>query len=140
LLLVAQTENGARTTMTKNDSINQKEEESNRFHKELDQELSGRTISPELLEANGITADKDRLIEGLSKENEELSKQHNRTSNHGKSVDINQQYQQIELEPQLSKKDALIKELNLRNNHLANDERIESKFLLRVTIKMTILP
>lgn len=93
-----------------------------------------------MLEANGITADKDRLIEGLSKENEELSKQHNRTSNHGKSVDINQQYQQIELEPQLSKKDALIKELNLRNNHLANDERIESKFLLRVTIKMTILP
>jgi hypothetical protein len=76
LLLVAQTENGARTTMTKNDSINQKEEESNRFHKELDQELSGRTISPELLEANGITADKDRLIEGLSKENEELLKQH----------------------------------------------------------------
>jgi hypothetical protein len=129
LLLVAQSDNGARTNLAEDVSVIQKEEESRSFHKELDQKLSSRTISPDLLEANKIIADKDSIIERLTKENEELVKQHNPTSSHGKSVDIHHQQQQLELESQLSKKDALIKELNLRINHLeANDERTESKF------------
>jgi hypothetical protein len=129
LLLVAQNENGARTDLAEIDSVNQKEEESRSFHNDLDQGLSCRTIFPELLEANRIIAERDSIIERLRKENEELLKQHNPTS-HGKSIDIHQQQdQQLELESEVFKKDTLIKELNLRINHLeANDERTESKF------------
>ena len=123
LLLVAQSENGARTNLAGDDSVSQKEEESSAsFHNELDQQLSNRTISPELLEANRIIADKDIIIERLRKENEELLEQHNPAS-HGKSVDIQQQTQ-LELESELSKKDALIKELKLRIYRL--EEQIEA--------------
>jgi hypothetical protein len=121
LLLVAQSENGARTNLAENSSVSQKEEESRSFLKELDQQLSNRTISPELLEANRIIVEKDIVIERLRKENEELLEQHNPAS-HGKSVDIQQT--QLELESELTKKNALI-----RIDHLeANDDRTESKF------------
>ncbi|HEY6885758.1 MAG TPA: hypothetical protein VI278_17125 [Nitrososphaeraceae archaeon] len=123
LLLVAQTENGARTNLAEGDSVSQKEEEARTsFYKELDQQLSSRTVSPDLLEASKIIAEKDDIIEELRKENEELLKQQNPTS-HGKSIDIQKQTQ-IELESELTKKDALIKELELKINHL--EEQLEA--------------
>ena len=66
LLLVAQTENGARTTLAEDDSINQKEEESRSFHKEFDRGLASRTIPPALYEARRIIEEKDREIEELN--------------------------------------------------------------------------
>jgi hypothetical protein len=47
--------------------VSQKEEESMSFSRELDQQLSSRTISPELLEANRIIAEKDWKIEELNR-------------------------------------------------------------------------
>ena len=67
-LLVAQDENGrdcARTDLAENASISEKEQESKSFHNELNQQLSSRTLSPELLEANKIIADRDKEIEEL---------------------------------------------------------------------------
>jgi vacuolar-type H+-ATPase subunit I/STV1 len=72
ILQVAQSENGARTNLAENVSISQNEEESRSFHNELNQQLSSRTLSPELLEANKIIADKDQRIEELKKDKEEL--------------------------------------------------------------------
>ena len=128
MLLVAQSQNGARTNLAENDSVSQKDGKSTSFHKEHGQQLSSRTIYPELLEANKIIAEKDGVIESLTKENEELLKQHN-LSSHGKSINIQQQTQ-LELESELSKKDALIKELKLRIDRLeeqlqTNDDRNE---------------
>jgi hypothetical protein len=65
ILVVAPTKNGARINLAENDSDNQKEQESNTFHNELDHKLSSRTISPELLEANKIIKNKDQRIEEL---------------------------------------------------------------------------
>ena len=50
-----------------NNSFDQKEQESRAFHKEFDQALSTRTISPELLEAQKIISDKDEKIVELRK-------------------------------------------------------------------------
>jgi hypothetical protein len=51
MLLVA-SQNGARTNLAEDDSARQKEEETTSFNKELDQQLSSRTISPELSRQN----------------------------------------------------------------------------------------
>jgi hypothetical protein len=59
-------QDSARTNLAEIDLVNQKEGESRSFHNDLDQQLSSRTISPELLEANRIIADKDRKIEELN--------------------------------------------------------------------------
>jgi hypothetical protein len=70
-------EDSASTNVAENASIAKNEEESrNSFHEELGQQLSGRTLSPELLEANKIIADKDREIEDLKKEREEMLKEY----------------------------------------------------------------
>jgi hypothetical protein len=111
-------QDSARTNLAEIDSVNQNEEESKSFHKELDKQLSSRTISPELLEANRIIAEKDRVIEGLTQENEELLKRDN-PSSQGHIIDIQQQQTQIEL----TKKDALIKELKFRIDRL--EEQLE---------------
>jgi len=119
LLLVAN-ENGARTNLAEDDSVNQKEEETRSFHRELDRQLSSRTISPELREASKISAEKDSIIEMLTKENEELLKQHNPTSHHGQSIAIQQQ-----LESELSKKDTIIKDLKIQIDRL-KEQQIEA--------------
>ena len=67
LLLVTHSTEAARTNLAENDSISQKEQESTTFHNELDQKLSARVLSPELLESNNMIAEK--------RENEELKKQ-----------------------------------------------------------------
>ena len=64
-LVVAHTKNGARINLAETDPDSQKEQESDTFLDELDHKLSSRTISPELLEANKIIADRDRRIEEL---------------------------------------------------------------------------
>jgi hypothetical protein len=120
LLLVAQSQNGARTNLAENDSVSQKDGKSTSFHKEHGQQLSSRTIYPELLEANKIIAEKDGVIESLTKENEELLKQHN-LSSHGKSINIQQQTQ-LELESELSKKDTIIKELKIQIDGLIEQQ------------------
>ena len=84
-------EESARINLAENDSVSQKEEESRNFHKELDQQLSSRMSSPELLEAHKIITDKDSIIEKLRKENEDLLKQHNTTSHKGQNIAIQQQ-------------------------------------------------
>jgi hypothetical protein len=118
LLLVSQSENGARINLAENNSVSQKEEEpGTSFHKELDQQLSTRTISAELLEAHKIITDKDSIIERLRKENEELLKQHNTTSHKGQSIAIQQQ-----LESELSKKDTIIKELKIQIDGLIEQQ------------------
>ena len=55
-----------------NDFFSQNEKESRSFNNQLNEQLSGRTLSPELLEANKIIADKDKEIEELKKEKEQL--------------------------------------------------------------------
>jgi hypothetical protein len=65
MLVVAHTKNGARINLAENDSDSQKEQESDTFHSEVDRKLSSRTISPELLEANKIIAERDQKIEEL---------------------------------------------------------------------------
>ena len=75
LLIVTAAENGARINLAENDSFSQKEQESSTFQNELNQQLSNRTISPELLEANKIIAEKDKTIEEKDSEIEELIKQ-----------------------------------------------------------------
>ena len=123
MLLVAQSENGARINLAEDDSVSQKEEEAKTsFHKELDQELSSRTISPELLEAGKIISDKDSIIEGLRKEKEDLLKQHNPAIPQAQSTAIQQQGQ---LESELSKRDALIKELKLQIDSL-EEQKLEA--------------
>lgn len=62
----------ARINLAENDFLIQNEQESSTFHNELNQQLSARTPSPELLEATKIIADKDRKIEELKKDREEL--------------------------------------------------------------------
>jgi len=120
LLLVAQSENGARINLAENDSFSLNEQESMSFNRELDQQLSTRTLSPELLEASRIIADKDNMIERLRKE-KELLKQHNPTSHQGQSIAIQQQ----QLESELSKQDMIIKELKSQIDGLI-EQQIET--------------
>jgi hypothetical protein len=115
--VVQNEEDSAITNLTEDDSVIQKEEESRSFNRELAKQLSTRTLFQELLEANKIITDKDSMIERLRKENEELVKQHNITSHQAQSIDIQQQTQ-LEFESELSKKDALIKELEFNINRL----------------------
>jgi hypothetical protein len=122
LLLVAQSENDARMNLAENDIFGLNEQESMSFNRELDQQLSTRTLSPELLEANKIIADKDNMIERLRNENEELLKQHNPTSHQGQSIAVQQQQQ---LESELSKKDTIIKELKIQIDGLI-EQQIEA--------------
>ena len=63
MLVAANTRGSVGTNLTENDSDSQKEQESDAFHNELDQTISSRTFSPELLEANRII--KDQRIEEL---------------------------------------------------------------------------
>ena len=65
MLVAANTRGSIGTNLTENDSDSQKEQESDTFRSELDQTLSSRTISPELLEANKIIKEKDQRIEEL---------------------------------------------------------------------------
>ena len=69
-------EDSARLVLAGNASIAQKEEESRTFLEEVDQKLSARTLSPELLEAHKIISDKDREIEDLKKDREEMLKEY----------------------------------------------------------------
>jgi hypothetical protein len=64
-LLAAQ--NGARTNLAEDDFFSQNEEESSTFHIHLNQRLSTRTLSPDLLEVSKIIADKDKRIEELER-------------------------------------------------------------------------
>jgi hypothetical protein len=73
-------EDSARLILAENASIAQKEEESRTFLEEVDQKLSARTLSPELLEASKIISDKDREIEDLKKDREEMLKEYPITS------------------------------------------------------------
>jgi hypothetical protein len=73
-------EDSARLVLAENASIAQKEEESRTFHEEFDQGLSDRTLSPELLEANKIIADRDGEIDKLKKDREEMLKEYPVTS------------------------------------------------------------
>jgi len=73
---VSQSEqDSARTNLAENDSLIQKEQESSTFHTQLNEKLSNRIPSSELLEATKIIADKDRRIEELEKDREELLKE-----------------------------------------------------------------
>jgi hypothetical protein len=74
-------EDSARTNLAENASVTQKEEELRTFHEEVDQQLSARTLSPELLEANKIISDRDREIEELKKDRTEMLKEYPVTSN-----------------------------------------------------------
>ena len=71
--LVSQNEQySAGFNLAENASISQKEEESTTFHNQLNQQLSTRALSAELLEANKIIADRDKEIEELKKDNGRL--------------------------------------------------------------------
>jgi hypothetical protein len=75
-------EDSARTNLAENASIAQKEQESRTsFHEELGQQLSDRTLSPELLEANKIIGAREREIEELQKDIHEMLKEYPVTSN-----------------------------------------------------------
>ena len=76
-LLAAQ--NGARTNLAEDDFFSQNEEESSTFHNQLNQRLSTRTLSPDLLEVSKIIADKDKRIEEL----ERLLNENHQTSTTG---------------------------------------------------------
>jgi hypothetical protein len=69
-------EDSARTNLAENAYIVQKEQESRTFHEELGQQLSERTLSPELLKANKIIADRDREIEELKRDRTEMLKEY----------------------------------------------------------------
>jgi hypothetical protein len=69
-------EDSARTNLAENAYIVQKEQESRTFHEELGQQLSERTLSPELLEANKIIADRGREIEELKRDRTEMLKEY----------------------------------------------------------------
>jgi len=55
----------ARTNLAENDSVFRKEQESRRFHAELNEQLGSRVLSPELIEAQKIISEKDQRIEKL---------------------------------------------------------------------------
>jgi hypothetical protein len=71
----------SRLVLAENVSIAQKEQESRTFLEEVDQQLSARTLSPELLEANKIISDRDKEIEELKRDRDEMLKEYPVTSN-----------------------------------------------------------
>jgi cupin superfamily acireductone dioxygenase involved in methionine salvage len=73
MLLIANSTSGARTNLAENDSVSQNEQESATFHNYMDQKLSERGLSPELLEANNMIEEKDREIKSLKNEVERIS-------------------------------------------------------------------
>jgi hypothetical protein len=73
LLLNGHDKKVARTNLAENDSVIQNEQESKTFFNEIDQKLSARELSPELLEIHSINAEKDRKIEELEEKNKLLS-------------------------------------------------------------------
>ena len=68
LLLNGEDKDDARINLAENDSVIQNEQESKTFFSEIDQKLSTRELSPELLEIHSINAEKDRKIEELQYE------------------------------------------------------------------------
>lgn len=72
LLVDGEDANGARINLAENGSVSQNEQELTTFHNDLDQKLSERLLSPALLQANKMIAERDRKIEELEKENNSL--------------------------------------------------------------------
>jgi hypothetical protein len=75
MLLVAQNtagEGGARTVLAENDSDNQNKQESQTFYSQLNQQLEARQPTQELYDVSKMFDDKDREIERLKLEIEEL--------------------------------------------------------------------
>jgi hypothetical protein len=74
LLLLAQNtgEEGARTVLAENDSDKQNRKESQTFHNQLNQQLEVREPTQELYDISKMLADKDREVERLKEEREEL--------------------------------------------------------------------
>jgi hypothetical protein len=68
MVVVASTKNGARINLVENNSVSQNEQESDAFHNDINQNLSARTLPPELVEVHKINAEKDRKIEELKYE------------------------------------------------------------------------
>jgi hypothetical protein len=63
---------GARTILAQNDSDEQNEQESQTFHNQLNQQLEARKPTQELYDVSKMLDDKDRIIESLKQEREEL--------------------------------------------------------------------
>jgi hypothetical protein len=73
LLLAQNTEaEGARTVLAENDSDNQNKQESQTFHNQLNQQLEAREPTYELYDVSRMLTDKDREIERLKEERDEL--------------------------------------------------------------------
>jgi archaellum component FlaC len=74
MLLIAQntSQEGARTILAENDSDNQNRQESQTFHNQLNQQLEVRDPTQELYDTSKILDDKDREIERLKQQREEL--------------------------------------------------------------------
>jgi len=75
MLLLAQytaEEGGARTVLAENDSYDQNRQESQTFHNQLNQQLEAREPTYELYDVSRMLTDKDREIERLKEERDEL--------------------------------------------------------------------
>jgi hypothetical protein len=74
MLLIVQNskEGSARTILAENDSYEQNKQESQTFHNQLNQQLESREPTQELYDVSKMLADKDREIERLKLEIEEL--------------------------------------------------------------------
>jgi hypothetical protein len=77
MLLLAQqntAQEGARTVLAENDSYEENKQESQTFHNQLNQQLEARQPTHELYDVSKMFDDKDREIERLKLEIEELQK------------------------------------------------------------------
>jgi hypothetical protein len=74
ILLLAQNtaEGSARTVLAENDSYDKNKQESQTFHNQLNQQLEVREPTQELYDISKMLADKDREVERLKEEREEL--------------------------------------------------------------------
>jgi hypothetical protein len=63
---------GARTVLAENGSYEQNKQESQTFHNQLNQQLEARKPTQELYDVSKMLDDKDRIIESLKQEREEL--------------------------------------------------------------------
>jgi hypothetical protein len=74
ILLLAQNtaEGSARTVLAENDSYDQNKQESQTFHNQLNQQLEVREPTQALYDISKMLADKDREVERLKEEREEL--------------------------------------------------------------------
>jgi hypothetical protein len=74
MLLLAQNtlQEGARTVLAENDSYEQNKQESQTFHSQLNQQLETRQPTHELYDISNMLVEKDREIERLKHETEEL--------------------------------------------------------------------